>query len=490
MAEPKEQLGRVWVIAICAGAFRLALFLRLDLYADEAYYWMWSRHPAAGYFDHPPMVAWLISLFTPLVAGELGVRLPFVACGVLAVVFAGLVARELSTDPGAPVVAALLAAVAPILTLTGGLALPDAPVEAAYGASTWLLARARGRGWLWAGVAVGLALLSKLTAGLLAPALLFLLLWDPELRQEVKAPWPWLGALVAVGLFLPNLAWNATHDWVAVRFQLRHGFASTVTLRSVLDYLGGLLGGPGPVVLVLGVGFLARARTPAAKRVAAATFLPMLVTFAAATRSPVEANWGALVYPALAGSAAAALARLRPRLARTLVGFSAISGVLVAILFGMEVRNPTLVPADTPFVERFRGWRAFGASARDAAAQACAQIGSPAGCDGLDPFVFTTGYQEAAELAYYAGWRRFGPGLTRASQLDLWYRPPAPGSQVLESGFGFDEENRLFRAEVEGSPVLFDVVLKGRVLHRGEIRAFSGYRGERVRRGQADLHFR
>src|SRR5258708_39903022 len=43
---------------------------------DEAYYWMWSKSLAGGYYDHPPMVALLIRLGT-MIAGdtELGVRL-------------------------------------------------------------------------------------------------------------------------------------------------------------------------------------------------------------------------------------------------------------------------------------------------------------------------------------------------------------------------------------------------------------------------------
>ncbi|HVP68613.1 MAG TPA: glycosyltransferase family 39 protein [Anaeromyxobacteraceae bacterium] len=483
---PVTQAARrkVWAIALAAGVARLALFRGLDLYADEAYYWLWSRRLAAGYFDHPPMVAWLIRLSTAAVGGELGVRILFVVCGVLAVVFAALVASELSDDPVAPVIAALLAAAAPILTLTGGLALPDAPVEAAYGAATWLVARARGRGWLWAGVAVGLALLSKLTAGLLAPALFLLVAWDPELRRELRAPWPWLGAAVAVALFLPTLVWNARNGWIELRFQLWHGFASTVTVRSVLDYLGGLLAGPGPVVLILGVARLARARTSALKRVAAATFLPMLVTFAAATRSPVEANWGALVYPALAGAAAAALASLGRGLRRALVGFSLATGAAAALLFGLEVRNPALVSPDTPFVERFRGWREYGERAREAAARACAGIGSPPGCDGADPFVFAPSYQEAAALAYYAGWRRFGPTPSRPSQFDLWFDPPPAGSPVVQTAGG---PPRLFAAGAAGPPASFQVLLKGRVIHRGEVQAFLDYRGQ-VRRSGGDLH--
>src|SRR3954467_9009379 len=43
---------------------------------DEAYYWMWSKHLAGGYYDHPPGVAVVIRLGT-MIAGdtELGVRL-------------------------------------------------------------------------------------------------------------------------------------------------------------------------------------------------------------------------------------------------------------------------------------------------------------------------------------------------------------------------------------------------------------------------------
>src|SRR5437764_13435890 len=43
---------------------------------DEAYYWMWSKALAGGYYDHPPMVALVIRLGT-MIAGdtELGVRL-------------------------------------------------------------------------------------------------------------------------------------------------------------------------------------------------------------------------------------------------------------------------------------------------------------------------------------------------------------------------------------------------------------------------------
>lgn len=41
---------------------------------DEAYYWLWSQNLDWGYFDHPPMVAWWISVGYFIFQNELGVR--------------------------------------------------------------------------------------------------------------------------------------------------------------------------------------------------------------------------------------------------------------------------------------------------------------------------------------------------------------------------------------------------------------------------------
>ncbi len=479
----------VWTIALGAAALRLAVFLGLDLYADEAYYWMWSRRPAAGYFDHPPLVAWLVRASTAVLPGELGVRILFVACGGLAVVFAGLVARELTDDRRAPAIAALLAATSPILIFTGGLALPDAPVEAAYAASTWLVARARGRGWLVAGVAVGLALLSKYTAALLAPALVLLVLLDPELRAELRTPWPGLGGAVAVLLFLPNLLWNAAHGWVAILFQIRHGLGSAATLRSFLEYAGGLVGGAGVVALPLGVWQLVRGRGSASVRVAAATLVPVAVTAVSAFRGPVEANWAALVYPALCGAAAVALTRMRPAPARWLLAGNMALGLVAAAGFAHETRNPTLVRPDAAIVERFRGWRDYARRARLAVERACADVGNPTGCDPADPFVFPAAYQDAAELAFYAGWTRFGAASERPSQLDLWgQEPPVGGAFVTLSVGPIPDNRKLFRAEGAGAPATFEVLLKGEVLHAGRMQAWRAFLGPLARRG-TDLHY-
>src|SRR5580698_7323836 len=57
-------------------ALRLVAAAFTPITFDEAYYWMWSKHLAGGYYDHPPGVALVIRLGT-MIAGdtEFGVRL-------------------------------------------------------------------------------------------------------------------------------------------------------------------------------------------------------------------------------------------------------------------------------------------------------------------------------------------------------------------------------------------------------------------------------
>ncbi len=47
----------------------------VELYPEEAQYWLWSRHLAFGYFSKPPMIAWAIAATTQFGGGEAWVRL-------------------------------------------------------------------------------------------------------------------------------------------------------------------------------------------------------------------------------------------------------------------------------------------------------------------------------------------------------------------------------------------------------------------------------
>src|SRR5471032_2260674 len=141
-------------------ALRLAAAAWTPLTFDEAYYWMWSKHLAGGYYDHPPGVTLVIRLGT-MIAGdtELGVRLVSI---LLALPMSWAMYRAAAILFGS----ARLAATATILfnvTLMAAvgtlIVTPDAPLLVASCFVLFSLAKVlesgRGAWWLAVGAATG-----------------------------------------------------------------------------------------------------------------------------------------------------------------------------------------------------------------------------------------------------------------------------------------------------------------------------------------------
>src|ERR1700731_2347903 len=164
-------VGNTSLVVLALVALRLVAAAWTPLTFDEAYYWMWSKHLAPGYYDHPPMVALVIRLGTAIGGDtELGVRLVSI-----------LLALPMSWAVGTMIVT------------------PDAPLLVASSFVLFALAKVletgRGAWWLAVGAAVGAALLSKYTALFFGPAILIWLVSVPKLRRWLISPWPYLGGL-------------------------------------------------------------------------------------------------------------------------------------------------------------------------------------------------------------------------------------------------------------------------------------------------------
>ena len=74
----------IWLIAI-ATVLRIFISAGMELGNSEVYYWVYSLHLQWNYFDHPPMVAWLIRLTTlnNLLHNELAVRVGAILCAAI-----------------------------------------------------------------------------------------------------------------------------------------------------------------------------------------------------------------------------------------------------------------------------------------------------------------------------------------------------------------------------------------------------------------------
>lgn len=194
---------------------------------DEAYYYNWGKRLALGYFDHPPAVAWLSAFSTPFGSQVLNGRFGTVLFGVMSICLLFNLYR-LSCFPCKRMFhttcvlgAGNLAAIA-----CGFLTTPDAVIMFAWTLALHEAAAAMSgspKRWLSAGAAVGLGLLGKYTMLLMGPVFLTSLWFGA--RRQLLSKWPYLGGLVALLVFTPNLIWNQQNNWVTWKFQLKHGLA-------------------------------------------------------------------------------------------------------------------------------------------------------------------------------------------------------------------------------------------------------------------------
>jgi 4-amino-4-deoxy-L-arabinose transferase-like glycosyltransferase len=388
-------------------ALRLAAAAWTPLTFDEAYYWMWSKHLAGGYYDHPPMVALVIRLGT-MIAGdtELGVRLVSILLALpmswavyrtAAILFGGV---RVATSAALLLNVTLMAAVGTLIVT------PDAPLLVASSFVLFFLAKVletgRGVWWLGVGAAVGAALLSKYTSLFFGLAILIWLARVPQLRRWLISSWPYLGGIVALAIFAPVILWNADHHWVSFIKQIGRARIEDFRPAFIGELIPTQIAFATPLVWILGAMglhalFWRNAGAVAARSLINATFWTITLYFVwHSLHARVEANWFAPIYPAfsIAAAVAADLAPWGPRAQRVAEfcrRWAAPSGVAMFALL--------IVQANTGLLSGYRRdatVRSVGVGWRELARQieaVRAKVG--AGCV-LAPDYGTTGW-----LAFY-----------------------------------------------------------------------------------------
>jgi hypothetical protein len=446
MSSNEARLVRNTALTVLAlVALRLVAAAGTPLTFDEAYYWMWSKHLAGGYYDHPPGAALVIRLGT-MIAGdtELGVRLVSI---LLALPMSYAVYRSAAILFGGVRVAAtatvllnvtLMAAVGTMIVT------PDAPLLVASSLVLFCLAKVletgRGFWWLAVGAAVGAALLSKYTALFFGPAILVWLVSVPRLRRWLISPWPYLGAVVAAALFLPVILWNADHQWVSFIKQI--GRARIEDFRPALigELIPTQIAFATPLVGILGaMGLYALLRRNAgalaARMLINATFWTITLYFIwHSLHARVEANWFAPVYPAFAIAAAVAahLARWQPRQQRVAdfcLRWAAPVGVVMFALLVVQANTGVLTGyrRDATVRSVGVGWRELAAGIE------AVRLRVGAACV-LAPDYGTTGW-----LAFYLP---AGTCVVQPTQRIRWVNMPEPDPAQLSGKLLYVDEVR------------------------------------------------
>ena len=230
----------------------------LELAPDEAYYWNWSRHLDWSYYDHPPMVAWLIHASTFIGNhSELWVRFPAIllslGLSVTLYIWAGVI---FPNNRGIGWRAVLWVNIILIFAVGSVVITPDTPLVFFFTLTLYWLYKAifenNSKFWYFSGFAFGLALLSKYTALLMVPCLVLFLFFSNSSRFWLRRKELYLFFFMALLIFGPVLLWNFANDWASFKFQLRHGFSNTQVnpLKSFLEFLGAQVLITTPIVFV------------------------------------------------------------------------------------------------------------------------------------------------------------------------------------------------------------------------------------------------
>jgi 4-amino-4-deoxy-L-arabinose transferase-like glycosyltransferase len=348
---PAPHLARGAVMISCAFTAIVLLASAFGPYGwfiDELYYVACAKRLAWGYVDHPPLsIALLASVRA--VAGDTmwAVRLlPALAVGATAVV-AALLTRRLGGGSFAQSLAALAACASPAAMVMGSFFSMNAFELLLWPAAALLLARIQEsdepRGWLPLGLLLGLGLLNKHTTVVFVGAVGAGLLLVPA-RRHLLTPWPWLGALAALLVLAPNLAWQQAHGWPSLEF-----YENAQRLKNIptppLQVLGNqvLFAGPGSLpVWLVGVVFLLRARRARHMRLLGHAFL-LLMALMLVSRSSRPDRIGAF-YPILFAAGAAAIETGSAAPGRRWLRGAAVALVAASGLFVSPITLPWLPP--------------------------------------------------------------------------------------------------------------------------------------------------
>jgi hypothetical protein len=236
----RPRLARTGVLAV-VGLLAATLLAMAPFYGphrDELYFSSAGDRLAWGYPDQPSLVALLARLSNEVDRHNLVLlRLPSLLAVCAVVVLAACFARLLGGDSRAQVLAAVTTATSAVIIAVGHRLTTQTFDILAWVALALVAGHAllddRPRLWLAAGIVAGIGLNAKHDVAVCLFGLLVGIALTPGVRHHLRSPWLWVGGLVALVMWLPNLFWQAHHGWPV--------FALSADIRDEYGGIGGVI---------------------------------------------------------------------------------------------------------------------------------------------------------------------------------------------------------------------------------------------------------
>lgn len=201
----------------------------LELGNDEVYYRIFALYPDWSYFDHSPMVGWLIRLTTlgAVNSPEVLVRLSSIIIGTINTYIIYSIAKNIAGERAGFITATLYTGSIYCSIILGTFIMPDTPLSLFWLLSLkyliQILPKNNGetgaidhKKMLLSGVFIGLAMLSKYTGAYLwGAAGLYILIFN---RKWLKQWSLYVSGMISIILFLPVILWNVQYDFISFTF--------------------------------------------------------------------------------------------------------------------------------------------------------------------------------------------------------------------------------------------------------------------------------
>jgi 4-amino-4-deoxy-L-arabinose transferase-like glycosyltransferase len=210
------------LVASALAALHIATNGQYGFHRDELQTLDDARHLDWGFVAYPPITPLIGRVELVLFGTSLvGFRFFSAIAVAAAAMLTGLMAKELGGSRHIQALATVAAGISPISLIQGAVFQYVAfdylwGVAAAY-FLVRLLKSGDPRWWLAVGAVLGLGMETRYTIGVLALGIAMAVLLTRE-RRFLRSPWLWAGVGLSILIFLPNLVWQARHDFISRDF--------------------------------------------------------------------------------------------------------------------------------------------------------------------------------------------------------------------------------------------------------------------------------